>query len=87
MILIVYGEHKELFVTEAWSVPDAIKELYQYEKGDIDEELFDAVIEGLIKSASVDKMVGLYNALAIEKPIHKIFTEAMQYWRADNALN
>ncbi len=80
MILILYGEQKELFETAAWSVPDAIKELYKYGKGGIDEDLFDTAIEGMVRSGTVDDMVRLYNALAIEKPIHKIFTEAMQYW-------
>lgn len=84
MILIVYGEHKELFESDAWNVPDAIKELYAYGQGSIAEDLFDAAIEGMVKTASVDDMIRLYNALAIEKPIHKILTAAMQFWRADN---
>lgn len=44
MILIGYGEHKELFETDAWNVPDAIKALYAYGKGGIDEDLFDVAI-------------------------------------------
>ena len=84
MILIEYGEHKELFITDAWEVPDAIKELYRYVKGRIDEDLFCLSIEGLRTAASTFDMVRLYNSVACETPIHQIFTGANQYWRADD---
>ena len=84
MILIEYGENKELFITDARDVPEAIKELYRYVGGAIDEDLFCAAIEGLTKIAITEKLVRLYNAIAFEKPIHQIFTGANQYWRADD---
>ena len=83
MILIEYGKNKEMFIIDAWNVPEAIKELYRYVKGGIDEDLFCAAIDGLTKISTTDEIVRLYNALACEKPIHQIFTGANQYWRAD----
>lgn len=84
MILIVYGEHKELFEADAWNVPDAIKELYAYVGGSIGENLFGKAIEGMVKTATIGDMVRFYNALALEKPIHKIFTDATTYWSGDD---
>ena len=83
MILIEYGENKELFMTDTWCVPEAIKELYQYVQGGIDEDLFCMAIDGL-KKEPVKNMVRFYNVLACERPIHQIFTGAERYWSDDN---
>lgn len=85
MILIVYGEKEELFKSNSYNVPDAIIDLYKYGKGGIDDDLFEAAISGMIREASTDDMVRLYNALACEKPIKVIYTGAEEYWRKADA--
>lgn len=83
MILVEYGENKELFMTDTLCVPDAIKELYQYVKGGVDEDLFCMAIDGL-RTEPAGNLVRFYNALACERPIHQIFTDAERYWSDDN---
>lgn len=87
MILIVYGKEKELFTSKQYAVPDAIVELYQYVKGGLDDDLFSKAIDGMVKTAGVPDMVRFFNALACEKPIHTIYTQAQEYWRADDGAD
>lgn len=84
MTLIVYGKTEEMFVTEIQSVPDAIIELYEYTKGGLDEDLFSKAIYGMQSTASVGDMVRLFNATALDAPIGIIYTNAKEYWRADD---
>lgn len=84
MILIVFGAEREMFAANRYSVPDAIVELYEYVKGVLDDGLFSMAINGMVKTANTSDMVQLFNALACKKPIHTIYTQAQEYWRADN---
>lgn len=84
MILIVYGEEKKIFASKYYNVPDAIYELYQFVKGGLDDDLFSKAIDGMVKTAGVPDMVRFFNALACEKPIHTIYTQAQEYWRDDD---
>ena len=85
MILIVYGKEKEIFTSSQYNVPDAIVELYQYVQGGLDDDLFSMAIDGMVRTANISDMVRMFNVLACEKPIHTIYTQAQEYWRADNA--
>ena len=84
MILIVYGKDKELFTSKQYAVPDAIVELYRYVKGVLDDDLFALAIDGMVKTANISDMVRFSNVLSCEKPIHTIYTQAQEYWRADD---
>ncbi len=84
MILIVFGKEKELFATNRYNAPDAIVDLYGYVKGGLDDDLFSMAIDGMVKTANISDMVRFFNALACEKPIHAIYTQAQEYWRAED---
>ena len=84
MILIVYGKDKELFTSNQYAVPNAIVELYRYVKGGLDDDLFALAIDGMVKTANISDMVRFFNVLSCEKPIHTIYTQAQEYWRADD---
>lgn len=84
MILIVYGKDNDIFTSKQYAVPDAIVELYRYVKGGLDDELFSMAIDGMVRTANISDMVRLFNAMACEKPIHTIYTQAQEYWRADD---
>ena len=85
MILIIYGKEKEIFTSKQYNVPDAIVELYRYVNGGLDDDLFSMAIDGMVKTANISDMVRFFNVLACEKPIHTIYTQAQEYWRADDA--
>lgn len=87
MILIVYGKEKEIFASTQCNAPDAIVELYQYVKGGLDDDLFSMAIDGMVRTANVSDMVRMFNVLACEKPIHTIYTQAQEYWRANDATD
>lgn len=84
MILIVYGKEKEMFASKQYSVPEAIVELYHCVKGGLDDDLFSKAIDGMVKTAGIPDMVRFFNALACEAPIHAIYTQAQECWRADD---
>ena len=84
MILIVYGEEKKIFASKYNAVPETIVELYQYVKGDLDDDLFSKAIDGMVKTAGIPDMVRFFNALACEAPIYTIYTQAQECWRADD---
>ena len=84
MILIVYGKEKEIFTSTKYSVPDAIVELYLHVKGCMDDDLFSIAIDGMVNTAGIPNMVRFFNVLACEKPIHAIYAQAQEYWRADD---
>lgn len=87
MILLIYGKEKEIFTSKQYNIPDAIVELYQHVKGDLDDELFSIAIDGMVQTAGIPDMVRFFNALACEKPIHVIYTQAQEYWRTDDATD
>lgn len=84
MILIIYGKDKELFFSDENSVPDAIIGLYEYTKGGLDEDLFVKAIDGMVKTASIDDMVRMFDTLATDKPIHAVYTGVTKYWKAES---
>jgi hypothetical protein len=85
MILIVYGKEKEIFTSSQYAVSDAIVELYQYVQGSLDDDLFSMAIDGMVRTANISDMVRMFNAMACEKPIHTIYTQAQEYWRPNDA--
>jgi glutamate mutase epsilon subunit len=81
MNIIIYGENNEVFESNCFSVPETIVELYEHCGGRISRELFDAVINGMVHTATIADMVIIFEQLvAGGATIKKIYASANKYY-------
>ena len=81
MNIIIYGENNEVFESSCVSVPETIVELYKHCGGRVDCELFAAVIDGMVHTATIPDMVIIFEQLvAGGATIKKIYASASKYY-------
>ena len=81
MNIIIYGENNEVFESDCVSVPETIVELYKHCGGRVGCELFAAVIDGMVHTASIPDMVTIFEHLVAGGVlIRRIYAGADRYF-------
>lgn len=81
MNIIIYGENNEVFESGCVSVPEAIVELYKHCGGRVGCELFAAVIDGMVHTATIPDMVTIFEQLVAGGVlIRRIYDGANRYF-------
>ena len=84
MTIIIYGVNKEVFESDAVSIPDSISELYEYCGGRMGRELFSRIIEGLVSTGNIQDMVDVFDHNSCTQPIHRIYAYADKYFTTED---
>ena len=81
MNIIIYGEKNDIFESNCVSIPEAIVELYKYCGGRVGSELFASVIEGMVRTATIQDMVTIFEHLVAGGVlIRRIYAGADRYF-------